>query len=298
MNNRGIAESRIYNISKKIVHENFPEELEFFDTIWGVMRDHISQGDESILEDWQNKEYQKRLKKELGFLDEAEVSEINTPKVLALISLVWLRLAKYEGQIQDANIEETIAEYGKSLPEWLRVKTIRLAVPMIKEDLIKIGRFPIIEEEEEKKYVMYSHDNKNGKPISEDELEKRKLERFGYNIWMDVTKKVVFVKNIKVKIKIDPIHWRLLIYLIKKKGETATYKELYESFCKTARDPKKYSAWHKSYSETVYRWFSDIHKKTENALSDFVITIPNEGYKIDTELSDCKYCLIEARHIE
>lgn len=200
MNRHIFSENEIYSISRKVVEEHLPEEITLFDTIWGVMKEHLAQWEDKIPDSLLSEEYQKGLKKELGFLDEAEVSEINTPRVIALISLAWIRLMEFKGQVHDADIEETIAKYGKSLPEWLRLKTIKLAVPMIKEDLKKTGRIPFLPDEEVKKYVIYSYDAKTGKSISENELEKRELEKQEYIIWMDAAKRVVLVKGKEVKI--------------------------------------------------------------------------------------------------
>ena len=286
----------IQSVSRDIVQKEFPEELEFFSAVWKVMEEYIAKWRYKIPEEWQFEECEKRLKKDLGFLDESEISEINTPKVIALISLVWLRLTKYEGHIQDANIEETIAKYGKSLPEWLKLKTIKLAVPMIKGDLIKIGRIPEAEAEEEKKYVMYSHDHKDGEPITESKYQALiKMNKDDYLIWMDEINDEINIYEDEFGTKIDPIQKKLLKMLIKKADQIVTYQELFEAISSIAQDSDKYSGWHDSYRSYVYGWVSELRKNTDYKLSDILLTVPNKGYKLTTKKNREKilFCLID-----
>ena len=283
-------------ICKEIINKEFPEEIEYFDAIWEVMKEFIDKWNENIPEELIFEEYQKGLEKDLGFLDESEISGFNTPKVIALLNLSWLRLTGVKGQIKEEEIGETITKYGKDLPEWLKIKTINLAVPLIKEDLKQIAKMAGEEvEKEEKKYIMYSHENKEGKPITEsDYLERRKMKKNDYIIWMDEINKIFRIKN--KGYKIGSRSAEVLKYLIRKRGIIADYRELFEEFCDVAKDPEIYlknEDWNKSLNIYAYRWVSDIHAETKGKLKGFIIRVRERGYRIADEDEEVKYCLID-----
>ena len=281
----------IHSISKEIIQKKFPEEIEFFDIIWNAMKGYISQWKEKLPNELQTYEYQERLKEELGFLDEAEVAQINTPRVIALISLVWLRLVEHKGQVQDVNIEEIIAKYGKSLPEWVRLKTTKLAVPMIKDDLKKIGRISVAETEEEKKYVMYSHDNKDGEPITERDYEKEMIGKKDYFIFLNEKNRDLFINN-KSPSRVHPEERRALAFLIKQIGKIAKYGELYLAIHNIREIPEK------EWSDRYIEYINDVHKCKSKLIEHcpeigrFIATKSNDGYKMELP-EEIKYCLIE-----
>ncbi len=292
MNASNSGNSAVYSLSKKVVEECLPEEKELFGSIWQIIKKEISERGESPAELLEAREYKAKLAKELQFLDEADVAGLQTPKVIALISLVWLRLAEFKGQVQDADIEETITKYGKSLPEGLILKTIRLAVPMIKEDLKNIGRFPVIEEEEEKKYVMYSHDKKKGKPLTEIQYsEQKEIDKSKLFIWLDEKNGEYLIKR-NTPQKMFPEERRLLTCLIKNIGNNVSYRKLYEAMHNAAEtDLEEWNRWEFERTNDVQQCKSALIKHCPE-IKKFIVTVRWSGYRLFLP-DNVKYCLIE-----
>jgi len=307
-NNRiTIFKEKIYFLTKALIKINYSKLFPFFESSWNSLMELIMCVEDVDLQKWfidnvypavlhypSSPEESAKFKiysialtlyasmEDLSALDE----EPNHEKAVKIIKAHAERLHVHDSIIPD------IASILLKLFNIKEFKQLREALPEIKR-----------EEKEKKKYVMYSHDFKAGEPLTENEVEQRAFERNDYILWLDMTKKVAFVKGVKVDF--DPLHKRILAYLIIKKGMVATYQELYEKFCKLAKD--KYYEWDESLRGTVYRWFSDIQKritmnrklnnKEKDRFRDFIINEPNDGYRIDTELDECKCCLIETKHI-
>lgn|GEM_PF-6973721 len=297
--------SYVYKLCKEFIEKYCQDESVFFDNIWEIYEPELNRLLDSPPEKWHFRISKYKLMGALGLSDSAQIKELVTPKIIQIIFATLFQLERYEKIPMLKDIEETISNCAIGLPSSIRLKAINYFASLIQQDIRKIKAIPKEEFEEEKKHIMYSHDLKAGKPVTENEVELRTLERDDYILWLDMTKKIVFIKG--RKIDFDPLHKRILAYLIKKKGGVANYQELYENFCKWVKDKDKYNEWDESLRGTVYRWFSDIKKiirmnqelskEEKDRFRDFIMNEPNDGYRINTELEECKYCLIETRHI-
>ena len=292
MKTNNYEKSIIYSISKNIVERVSPEEISYFDTTWEVMKEYLSEWKEMPSEDWSIEKYQKEIKDGLEFLDEAEVSGLQTPKIIALVSLVWLQLTKAGGDIREELIEETIKNYGKALPDWLKPKMIGFIVPVIKKDLMELRKKAgEVEEEEEKKYMMYSHENRKGKPISENELEGYSEDKKDYFIWLDEKNRNLLIDK-KSPSNVYPEERRALACLIKNMGKIVDYETLYPAIHGFREVLKE--EWSKKYNELI----NDVHKCKSKLIEHcpeirrFVITESGKGYKLELP-KEIKYCLIE-----
>jgi len=291
MKKYGRDKDTIYNISKIIVNEILPEEKEYFDAIWEVMKEFIAKWDENIPEELIFEEYQKGLEKELGFFDESEISGFNTPKVIALINLSLLMLTRAKGKIKEEEIEETIKKYGKALPEWVRINTINLAVPLIKEDLKQIAKMAGEEvEEEEKKYVMYSHLSRAGVPITKTQYEKHKKEdKAEYYLWYDEKNEDLIIDKKSPK-NVHPEEKRALVCLLKKSGDIAWYWELYGAIHDIKVEKEEWSNIRNERIGDIYGVISELFSHCPE-ISTYKKTERGKGYKLLIPVS-VKYCLI------
>lgn len=292
-----------YKLCKKFIEKYCQDELVFFDNICEIYEPELNRLMDSPPEKWHFRIPKYKLMGALGFSVSAQVEELVTPKIIQVIFATLFQIERYEKLPMLKDIEEIIGNCAIGLPSSIRLKAIKYFASLIEQDIRKIRAIPEEKVEEEKRYKMYSNDFKAGKPVTENEVEMRELEKNDYILWLDMTKKIAFVNGAKVPF--DPLHKRILAYLIKKKGKVATYQELYENFCKSTKDKEKYPQWDESLRSSVYRWLCDIKKRPginrkeeKITLRDFIINVPNDGYRINTELEECRYCLIEAKHIQ
>ena len=278
----------IRSTSRKVILEKFPEETEIFNTVWEAMKDRLHGIERIAPEDTE------RLKNDLNFMDEADVMDLATPKVIALINLTVLKSISLGGKIQTAGIEKIIRKYGDGLPGPIKVKAIDFLVPLIEQDLKKI-RESLGEDvaEEEKEYVMYSHSGRE--ELSESQyLTKRKTDNKDYAIWLDEVSNSLYVFG--KYMGMDPVQRKVLKLLIKEAGKVVKYKDIFEEIGSIPKDDSfpydKDVEWDSSYNYLIFRWVSDLHKNTNSRLKDFVVNIRGGGYKLDIETKNTRFSLI------
>ena len=143
------------------------------------------------------------------------------------------------------------------------------------------------EEKEEMKYVIFSHEDKKGRDISESELGKYSEDKESYFIWLDEKNQDLLI-NGKRPSHVYPEERRALACLIKKAGQLVEYMELYLAIHNISRI---------SEDTLPVEYINDIHKCKSKLLEHcpelrrFIETKRNDGYTAIFP-RELKYCLV------
>ena len=297
----------VFSLSKGIIEKYYPEEVGYFAPIWSAMKGIISEITETGPDKWRVVDTDNKLLTSLGFSDKYKVPDLASPIIIGVLTASLWHLGIIGNVPKKEEMENIIGAYcerfkatkksEKILKESLSESNL---VTLLKENIIKDTEFRIAEGreaeyKEEKKYIIYSHENEKGYQITESEYQAlMETDKHEYLIWMDEIKKIFLINNHKCAIGSKSNE--VLKHLIRKSGDIADYNELFEEYCDVAKDPKVYlknEDWNKSFNIYPYRWISEIHRETEGKLKSFIVRIRNRGYRIAIENEEAKYCLID-----
>lgn len=283
-------------VAKKIVEENIPDELPYFEAIWETLVRCRPLEKYREDEGLSFRKFDNTCAEELGFLDLNGISKINTFKVS--LTLIWAlaNLAELKCDIDESTIKEVLNKYGKSLPDWLSSAVIRLGVPLIMDDLRKVGKgkyeikpsiismateikFKELNHyEEEKAYeIIY---RKKGKKLEKKEMGKKELEDFlsknrkeDFDIWINELREEFFIQKKKIE-KIPPLQLSLIEELLINSPNLVSFKELFNKFARV----KEPFEGHYYQFNLVHRWIANA-RKLDIVFRENIKNILNEGYR-------------------
>lgn len=288
----------IHSISKEIIQKYYRDEVNLFNPVWEVMKGHISKWKKINPEGWSFAEPKNKLMTRMGFARPSQMAYMNAPGIIAMTAGVLWIISSMEYKPEKKDIERFIDDCSKilkissSLINNLKESLVLLCMKEM-PNILKILKKDEIEiKKEEKKYVIYSHKNRKGNPITESEyLVQKEIDNSEYIIWMDKKNKDLFIKGKRPE-NVYPEERRALACLIKNIGNILFYKPLYEAI-------------HDIGEITVTEWdnrrielMNDIYKCISSLvrhcpeIKEFISTERGDGYKLDLP-RDKNYCLIE-----
>lgn len=276
----------IHKLSRKFIKECYKEEIIFFDSIWEIYEPELRKWIDKPPEKWHFKIHKIRLARTLGFSDSSQVLDLITPKILEIISASIIQVAKLKGYCSLERIEEIISNCSEKLPSSLRLQTINYFAPLILRDLRRVRIIP--EKEVKKEYEIYTYLGRD-EIMKNEYLQQKEVNKDNYLIWIDEISNKFFIYGDE-QTKVDPIQKKALKLIVKNAGYIVRYKEIFESISRIAK--RKSYKWEDSYRENVHRWFSDLHKTTNNKLKRYVINIPKDGYMFEIKEKP-KFCMID-----
>jgi len=244
-----LLREKIYSISKNIVREKFPEELEFFDSVWKVMQYLISKWKELSPDKWPIHESQERLMSGLGFSDPVEMPDITAPIIIGVLSATFWHIGTLREEPEPEEIGRMIGDYSRKFGASEKVKKIlkeflpsSSLVSLIKKEIIREREKIVKERAHARAWTLRTDDPKSG-----DELPKEGYDK----IWARRKKIPLLIiktngfKNIYVRgheKDLTSLHYDLLEYVLKHKGSGGDVLNLLENVWKSgslAQDYRK-----------------------------------------------------------
>ena len=127
------------SVTEHFVKEKYPNELDFFDTIWDIFVKLGRPLREGKAEQEKLGFLRRKTISALGF-GEAETLDLVTPSVIALISAATYHLGTLEGEIEDEKIKDVINIYAETygVKRELREEIITQVVPLLKLELFRL----------------------------------------------------------------------------------------------------------------------------------------------------------------
>lgn len=107
-------QKEIREISRKIIKERFPEELNFFEMIWNVMKTFFNNWKNINPEEWTINESKEKLMSDLGFSDISQVIDLVTPGLVTTLSATMTKIKDFGYIPCDEEIEKIIDEYAQT----------------------------------------------------------------------------------------------------------------------------------------------------------------------------------------
>lgn len=241
----------VRSISKQIVKIEFPEELEFFDVVWDVMKGQISIWKDLDPEDWIVEQSQGRLMSSLGVKDPTEMPDITAPIIIGVLAATFWHIGTLRSEPTKEYVEKMIVTYSGRFGASEKVEnTLKEFVPasnlvsLIRKEMV-IEKERLEEKTEEKKISkkiaargnqeVYARiwNIKTKYPGSGEIISKEQYK----NILKDEEKiPLLIIKNNGIRslfiygkaTGLPPIHFDLLEYVLKNRGHGGDLLNLLE----------------------------------------------------------------------
>ena len=96
----------VYSLGKKIVQDNFSEEIKYYDVIWRIIQDYIYKWRYTNPEKWLINETQEKVLNGLGFADVSQALDLVTPVIVTSLSatMVAIRDLRYIPKEHEINM--------------------------------------------------------------------------------------------------------------------------------------------------------------------------------------------------
>jgi hypothetical protein len=297
----------IYSLSRRIIEKYYPEEINYFAPIWDAMKGIISEIAETGPDKWGVGDSDNKLLSGLGFSDKYKVPDLASPIIIGVLAASLWHLGIIGNVPKKEEIENIIGAYCERFKATKKSeKILKESLPesdlvtLLKEDIIKDTKFRIAEGKEaeykeEKKYVMYSHDNRQGEPITETAYQALlETNKDNYLIWMDEINNDFMIRGEELH-DMYPEERRALSCLIKNNKQLVEYKPLYEAI-HDIREAGEWDNRQREYINDVYKCKSSLLKHCPE-LCEYISKKRTVGYKLDLP-KEKKYCLVEPLRME
>ncbi len=127
------------NLCRRFIRERHPKELDFFDTIWDIFIKLARPLRQEEKQKKQFKFFRTKTVSALGFT-EAEVLDLVTPSVIAVISAATYHLSILEEEIEEKEIKELVDTYAQvyGVKKELREEINSFLIPLLKLELSRL----------------------------------------------------------------------------------------------------------------------------------------------------------------
>jgi hypothetical protein len=269
------VEEKIYVTIKKLVKENYPEELLFFETAWDEFRSLLEQLQNKSPESWTLEDCRRLVLPYFPSPGRFEESAL-FPLMMTISAIV----TTLTGEIDRDKIEKKTRVYTK------RFGTPASLEPQIVSLLVEASGL----EPWEKTFALNADEEGEFGAVTQDgEVPLDSIEdKSGYFIWID--ERVPEVVIHKQKRELTRTLRKVLICLLKNYGRRVFYRALWTECHK--QELGEYTRIEKP----VIRWIADLHDATKGALRSYIIPVAGEGYRFDkAEFEGNKFCVIYHR---
>lgn len=250
-----LLKDRVYSTSKKIINEMFPDELEYFDTVWEIMQNSISKWKDFVPNKWPIYETQGNLMSRLGFHDISEVPDIKAPIIIGVLAATFWHMGSLKYMPEKEEIQSIIHTFSKQFtaPPSVRDKLKEIIPSLCMDELSNIvgeikqektERSTDMERSEDRTekfariWTLKTTDPEKGEVISKDRYEEiMKEEKAPLLIIKSDRIRSIFV-NGEVE-NISPLKYNLLEYLLKNMGHGGDIINLLEEVWKDKERAKK-----------------------------------------------------------
>ena len=286
MHNNSISSfsKQVYLLSKKIIKEKYPEELDLFNVVWGAMKDLILTWIDMKPENWPINKSQEAVMSGLGFTDLTGMPDLVAPKIIAVIAATLWHMSSLKSIPKDAELERIIKDYSNffKLPfSFYRESNLKQFLTLLcREEAAKY-----VEKENEKEirreiFVRGKHVQFNEMKMAELKSRKDEFDIWICRIYIDLEDEIIIDKT-KVVMQDQPL--KLLICLLKSSGRLCSYPEV---FMEAWGDPNRNS---NSFErrKIVQAWKK---LKQHKFLSDNIETVRGKGFFVKKGILN--YCLI------
>jgi hypothetical protein len=271
------------SIGKEIIRSHYPDESDYFDTVWASMRERISDLKEMDLEQWLLVEPQIKLSKDLEFTDVSEILSLNSPKILIIISAVLVKLFELYSssiEIKDEKLLNIIEDYGRkfSAPSAL-IKHLQQKIP----DLIDLDK---LDKDMDCKIFLRKRGKKEILDVSSNEanvqLEKYKSSP-SINLILDRRSKKLFIKG-KFVNRLGSVSEQILSCLLQSEEEICKYETIYEVIWGIKKTEGAANI--KEHKDKLWKDINNI-KQLSPFLDENILVEKAEGYRISKAMREC-----------
>lgn len=293
----------IYSTSKKVVSNYFSDELDFFEIIWRIFKDLLSDWKNIKPEKWPiKKDFKPELIESFGAVG-GEL-DLATPLIIGAIAASIYHLGTEGEELSLGRIKEITNMYVKNSFKGRNEKTDKICESIVSILEVDVHRLKKIIRKPEKKlkydYVVYSHENtENPKRATKKEVTKLRLEvkrnPLKYDVFVDDEKSyndAAYSKGQKVRY-LRGASKRALCLILRNVGGYYTYNEVEKKVL--AYNTNGYDKY--CNRRNISSTFKRMRKKLYGVLDDFIIMDGhNKRLNIKDSLSNkkLKYCLIES----
>jgi len=223
-----------YRLTKKFLHEKYPEYEDLFDATWDIQKESLMRMMEDGINQYEFVESPQKLMGDLGLIGSSyDIDAKFVDKLSYLIGSTIYGLSALENQATKEDTIKTLREYAQkcSIPTHV-LKSLLDSFPTIIKNIHKeldVGENPFavtIIQEINKKI------KRDTKYCDEKNIETYNLLNGEYKVYINIPKNEYFIKTGDgyENFVLEKKQLSILIYLLKKAGLVCTYNEIYDKF--------------------------------------------------------------------